>query len=47
MKALSRAEEIILIAVLKLEDDAYGVSIRGLIHKDTGDKCSFASILCH
>jgi PadR family transcriptional regulator PadR len=44
MKALSRAEEIILIAVLKLEDDAYGVSIRGLIHKDTGDKCSFASI---
>jgi len=44
MKVLSSTEEIILIAILKLEDDAYGVSIREQIHKDMGDKWSFASI---
>lgn len=44
MKLLSRAEEIILLTILKLKDDAYGVSIREQIHKDTGDMWSFASI---
>jgi PadR family transcriptional regulator PadR len=44
MKLLSRAEEIILLAVLKLEGNAYGISIRELIHKSTGIEWSFASI---
>jgi PadR family transcriptional regulator PadR len=44
MKTLSRSEEIILLSILKLEDDAYGVSIRRQIWKDTGDRWSFASI---
>ncbi len=44
MKSLSRTEEIILVTILKLGDDAYGVSIRQQIWKDTGDKWSFASI---
>lgn len=44
MKLLSRAEEIILLAVIKLEDNAYGVTIRDYIHEATGLKWSFASI---
>jgi len=44
MKTLSRTEEIILLSILKLEDNAYGVSIRRQIWKDTGDKWSFGSI---
>ncbi len=44
MKLLSRAEEIILLAVLKLEGNAYGISIRELIRKSTGTEWSFASI---
>jgi len=44
MKLLSRAEEIILLAILKLGQNAYGVKIRELIHEDTGDLWSFASI---
>lgn len=44
MKFLSRAEETILITILKLEADAYGVSIRERIQKDTGSRWSFASI---
>ena len=44
MRLLSRAEEAVLLAVLKLGRDAYGVSIRGQIQKDTGIEWSFASI---
>ena len=44
MKLLSRSEEIILLAVLKLEGNAYGISIRELIRKSTGTEWSFASI---
>jgi len=44
MKTLSRAEETILLTILKLEDSAYGVSIREQISKDTGQEWSFASI---
>lgn len=43
-KLMSRNEEIILLTILKLEDNAYGVSIRKQIYRDTGDKWSFASI---
>ena len=44
MKWLSRAEEVILLTILKLKEDAFGVSIRERIFKDTGQKWSFASI---
>ncbi len=44
MKLLSRAEEIILLSILKLKNNAYGVSIREQISRDTGDAWSFASI---
>ncbi|MCK5149048.1 PadR family transcriptional regulator [bacterium] len=44
MKLLSRSEEIILLTILKLGDEAYGVSIRQQIEQDTGSKWSFASI---
>ena len=41
---MTRNEEIILLAILKLEGNAYGVSIRKQILRDTGNKWSFASI---
>ena len=44
MKLLSRAEEIILVAILRLEGNAYGISIRDYIYKATGTEWSFASI---
>jgi DNA-binding PadR family transcriptional regulator len=44
MKLLSRSEEIILITILKLEGNAYGVTIREEIFKTTGNRWSFASI---
>ena len=44
MKLLSRSEEIILLVILKLGEQAYGVQIREQIYKDTGDAWSFASI---
>lgn len=44
MKLLSRAEEVILLTILKLENEAYGVNIREQILKDSGDLWSFASI---
>ncbi|OGU54094.1 MAG: hypothetical protein A2V66_07465 [Ignavibacteria bacterium RBG_13_36_8] len=44
MKLLSRAEEIILLVILKLGLETYGVKIREQIFQDTGDPWSFASI---
>jgi len=41
---MTRNEEIILLTILKLKGNAYGVSIRKQIYRDTGDKRSFASI---
>jgi PadR family transcriptional regulator PadR len=43
-KFMTRNEEIILLTILKLKGNAYGVSIRKLIHQDMGDKWSFSSI---
>ena len=43
-KFLTRNEEIILLTILKLKGNAYGVSIRKQISLDMGDKWSFASI---
>ena len=36
MRILSRPEELVLLAVWKLKDDAYGVNIRNLIIEETG-----------
>ena len=44
MNLLSRAEEIILISILKLKGNAYGVTIREEIYEATGNRWSFASI---
>ena len=44
MNLLSRAEEIILLAVLKLDGEAYGIAIRDLILEATGVEWSLASI---
>jgi len=38
MKWLTRIEEIMLIAIWKLKDQAYGISIREQVEKDTGVK---------
>ena len=44
MILLSRAEEIILLAVHKLRDNAYGVTIREQIRQDIGRYWSFGVI---
>jgi len=36
MKYLTRIEEILLLAIWKLRDNAYGISIREQVEKDTG-----------
>jgi PadR family transcriptional regulator PadR len=38
MQLLSRIEEILLLAIWKLGDDAYGITIREQVEKDTGVK---------
>lgn len=43
-KFITRNEEIILLTILKLKGNAYGVSIRKQIYQDTDNKWSFASI---
>ena len=44
MKLLSRAEEIILLAVFRLEKNAYGIPIREFIREKTGTEWSLAQI---
>ena len=44
MILLSRAEEIILLAVYKLHDNAYGVTVREQIHDDIGRYWPFGVI---
>lgn len=44
MNLLSRSEEIVLAAIWKLADDAYGVTIRDRVSVDTGTKWSFGAI---
>ena len=43
-KYLSRPEEIILLSVLKLEDNAYGVSIREMVQDMTGKYWSIGAV---
>ncbi len=44
MKLLTRAEELILLAVWKLEDNAYCIPIRERISSITGENWSLGSI---
>lgn len=44
MILLSRSEEIVLMAIWKLEDNAYGVTIREQVSEDTGHDWSFGAI---
>ena len=44
MNILSRSEEIVLLAVWKLGENAYGVPIRDLISKDTRQEWSFGAV---
>jgi len=44
MILLSRSEEIVLLAIWKLKDNAYGVSIREKVSQDTGHEWSFGAI---
>jgi PadR family transcriptional regulator len=44
MKLLTRAEELILLAVLGLDDEAYCVPIHKRISRTTGNKWSLGSI---
>jgi PadR family transcriptional regulator PadR len=44
MRLLSRKEEMILLAVWKLQDNAYGVTIREYIEKMTGTRWLFGAI---
>lgn len=44
MKLLSRQEEIVLLSIWKLGDNAYGVSVREFISRQTGKYWSIGSI---
>lgn len=44
MKFLSRKEEILLLAIWKLQDNAYGVTIRDYIRERTGMSWMFGAI---
>lgn len=41
---LSRHEELILLAVWRLQDDAYGATIRTLLEETTGEHWSIAGV---
>ncbi|GAG03976.1 unnamed protein product [marine sediment metagenome] len=44
MDFLSRKEELILLAIWKLGDNAYGITVRDALVKNTGIKWLFGSI---
>ena len=44
MILLSRSEEIVLLAIWKLKDNAYGVTIRELVSTETSHDWSFGAI---
>lgn len=44
MKLLSRSEEILLLAIWKLKENAYGVTIRDLVSELTGHDWTFGAI---
>ncbi len=44
MILLSRSEEIVLLAIWKLKDNAYGVTIRDQVSADTGHDWTFGAV---
>jgi len=44
MKFLSRSEEFVLLAVLYLQEEAYGVAIRDRLRKMTGQSWAFGAV---
>ena len=44
MKLLSRPEELLLLAIWRLQDSAYGVTIRNQIKEVTGKTWSFGAL---
>lgn len=44
MKLLSRSEEFVLLAVLYLGDEAYGVAVRDRLRKMTGQSWAFGAV---
>ena len=44
MILLSRSEVIVLLAIWKLKDNAYGVTIREQVSQDTGHEWSFGAV---
>ena len=44
MNILSRSEEIVLLAIWKLKDNAYGVPIREIVSRDTDREWTFGAI---
>ena len=44
MKLLSRSEEIVLMSIWRLQDEAYGVSIRKQVSKATGQDWSIGAV---
>lgn len=44
MKDLSKAEEMVLLAIWRLRDKAYGVSIRRQVLRDTGKDYTYGTL---
>ena len=44
MKELSKAEEMILLAILRLKDNAYGVPIRQVVLETAGKEYTFGTL---
>lgn len=44
MQDISKAEEIVLLAILRQKDNAYGVSIRKQIYQDTGKDYTYGTL---
>lgn len=44
MKLLTRAEEILLLTIWRLQHEAYGVKIRELVESQTGQQMAFGAI---
>lgn len=44
MKLLSRSEEVVLLSIWRLQDEAYGVSIRKQVSKATGRDWSIGAV---
>lgn len=44
MKYLTKSEEILLLAIWRLKDNAYGVTIRKQVMKVTGDKMTYGTL---